>query len=108
MAPACLSSPTAARTDVSGARCRKNHSRSICRQIPLPPSSCKNAGMGSLGSIFLRLVRGMLVCAACLTQTHLTDARAQSPQQLPLYKQADASIESRIDDLLRRMTLEEK
>ena len=64
--------------------------------------------MGSLGSIFLRLVRGMLVCAACLTQTHLTDARAQSPQQLPLYKQADASIESRIDDLLRQMTLEEK
>jgi beta-glucosidase len=64
--------------------------------------------MGSLGSIFLRLVRGMLVCAACLTQTHLTDASAQSPQQLPLYKQAGASVEGRIDDLLRRMTLEEK
>ncbi len=50
----------------------------------------------------------MLVGAACLTQTHFTDASAQSPQQLPLYKQAGASMEGRIDDLLRRMTLEEK
>jgi len=64
--------------------------------------------MGSRVSIFSRLARGMLVCAAGLTQTHLTDASAQSTQQLPLYKQADASIEGRIDDLLRRMTLEEK
>jgi beta-glucosidase len=64
--------------------------------------------MASLGLIRSPLTRGILLCAACLTPIHLTSVGAQSPQQLPLYKQAGVSIGVRVDDLLRRMTVEEK
>jgi beta-glucosidase len=64
--------------------------------------------MGSWGSIDSPVARGILFCAASLIPTHLTPAEAQSPQELPLYRQAGASIEVRLDDLLSRMTLEEK
>ncbi|HEY3747465.1 MAG TPA: glycoside hydrolase family 3 N-terminal domain-containing protein [Gemmatimonadaceae bacterium] len=64
--------------------------------------------MHSQGSIRSPFARGILVLIACLTSTRLMPADAQSSQQLPLYKQASAPIEIRLDDLLRRMTLEEK
>src|SRR5260370_39378749 len=42
--------------------------------------------------------------------TSLTGAAAQQPAaaDLPIYKQSQAPIEVRVDDLVRRMTLEEK
>jgi beta-glucosidase len=39
---------------------------------------------------------------------HLTHAGPQSPPQSALYRQPNLPIETRLDDLLRRMTLEEK
>jgi hypothetical protein len=51
----------------------------------------------------------VLCCAVCLfLPTHPAPVHAQSANQTPVYKQSAASIEARIDDLLRRMTLEEK
>lgn len=48
-----------------------------------------------------------LLLAACLAPAWGQQA-AQSPEPNALYKQAGAPIERRIDDLLRRMTVEEK
>jgi beta-glucosidase len=64
--------------------------------------------MDSQGSLRSPFARGILVLVACFASTGLMLAGAQSSQQLPLYKQASAPIEIRLDDLLRRMTLEEK
>jgi beta-glucosidase len=47
-----------------------------------------------------------LLFASCLVPVHL--AHAQSVHGLPLYKQASAPTETRLNDLLHRMTLEEK
>src|ERR1700728_935342 len=50
----------------------------------------------------------VLCCAAGLfIPAHLSLVHAQA-NQTPLYKQPRAPIEARIDDLMRRMTLEEK
>jgi beta-glucosidase len=55
------------------------------------------------------LLFSMFCCAACLLlPTRLVPVHAQSAEQAPLYKQSEAPLESRIDDLMRRMTLEEK
>ncbi len=64
--------------------------------------------MGSQGSIRSPFVRGILVLVAFFAPARLMPTGAQSSQQLPLYKQASAPIEVRLDDLLRRMTIEEK
>jgi beta-glucosidase len=51
----------------------------------------------------------VLCCAAGLfLPAHLVPAHAQSANQAPLYKQSDAPLVARIDDLMRRMTPEEK
>jgi beta-glucosidase len=51
----------------------------------------------------------VLCCAACFfLPAQLAPVHAQSANQAPLYKQSDAPLEARIDDLMRRMTLEEK
>lgn len=51
----------------------------------------------------------VLGCAAGLFfPDHLVPVHAQSTAQAPLYKQSDAPVQARIDDLMRRMTLEEK
>lgn len=52
-----------------------------------------------------RIAKKMVVAACGLLAT-ITSTGAKP--QIPLYKQADAPIESRITDLLARMTLEEK
>ena len=52
------------------------------------------------------LAKGIPV--ACLLFGMMTPAGEAQPGGQPLYKQADAPIEKRIDDLLKRMTLEEK
>jgi beta-glucosidase len=50
----------------------------------------------------------VICCAACLLLlAHLASVHAQSTNQ-PLYKQSAAPLEARIEDLMRRMTLEEK
>lgn len=51
----------------------------------------------------------VLCCAASFVlPAHLATVHAQSPSQIPLYRQSAAPLEARIDDLLRRMTPEEK
>jgi beta-glucosidase len=52
------------------------------------------------------LTHWALLCGSCLVPVHL--AHAQSSHGLPLYKQANAPTEARLNDLLHRMTLEEK
>jgi len=55
-------------------------------------------------TFFIYLTAAILICAIPATLA------AQQPQDTstPLYKQASAPIEKRLDDLLQRMTLEEK
>jgi beta-glucosidase len=54
------------------------------------------------------ILLSVLCCAAGLfIPAHLSLVHAQA-NQMPLYKQPGAPIEARIDDLVRRMTLEEK
>ena len=54
------------------------------------------------------ILLSVLCCAAGLfIPAHLSLAHAQT-NQTPVYKQQGAPIEARIDDLMRRMTLEEK
>jgi beta-glucosidase len=51
----------------------------------------------------------LLSCSACLfLPIRVAPVCAQSAKQTPLYQQSAAPIEARIDDLMRRMTLEEK
>lgn len=53
----------------------------------------------------LRITFTGVVCLCSLCFVSTPSLRAEQP---PLYKQANAPVESRIEDLLRRMTLEEK
>jgi beta-glucosidase len=51
----------------------------------------------------------VLCCAASLVlPAHLATVHAQSANQAPLYRQSAAPLDARVDDLMRRMTLEEK
>jgi beta-glucosidase len=61
----------------------------------------RNTGAAALISV--------LCCAACcFLPAHLAPLHAQSANPAPVYKQSDAPLAARIDDLMRRMTLEEK
>ena len=64
--------------------------------------------MTNQGSMYSPFARGAFLCVAFLISTLLTAAGAQRPQESPLYKDAHAPIEARVNDLLQRMTLEEK
>jgi beta-glucosidase len=67
---------------------------------------------GNTGAARLSEKRAALIAvlcyAACFFPALLAPVHAQSANQTPLYKQAAAPLEARIDDLVRRMTLEEK
>ncbi|HEY3987885.1 MAG TPA: glycoside hydrolase family 3 N-terminal domain-containing protein [Acidobacteriaceae bacterium] len=59
-----------------------------------------------MGSISSSLSNWACFCVACFLPIHLADA--QSAVASSLYKQTNAPIEARVNDLLHRMTLEEK
>jgi len=68
------------------------------------------ARLGNLKSVSIRRI-ALLGCTAILLFP-IIQVQAQDPRpaenRVALYRQADAPIESRVEDLLRRMTLEEK
>ncbi|NDW18350.1 glycosyl hydrolase [Dysgonomonas sp. 216] len=49
-----------------------------------------------------------LLIVLCLSGLFLFSADAQNKKDLPLYKNKSASVEERVEDLLKRMTLKEK
>ena len=55
-----------------------------------------------MGPIHSSFSRGIALCLACLLSTSFARADAQSSQETPLYKQANAPIESRLTDLVQR------
>jgi beta-glucosidase len=57
-----------------------------------------------MGTMLARSVAAPLICAGL----SLAAAQKATPSSLPLYRQSDAPIELRIDDLVHRMTLAEK
>jgi beta-glucosidase len=61
-----------------------------------------------MGPIHPSFSRTIILCLACLVPTSFARIDAQSSQETPLYKQANAPIEVRLTDLLQRMTVEEK
>jgi beta-glucosidase len=83
------------------------------RRFRNPTDMTHNPRFRSSGATQLSQKRAILLSvlcfAACLfLPAHLPRAHAQSGPQVPLYKQSDAPLQARIDDLMRRMTLEEK
>jgi beta-glucosidase len=68
----------------------------------------RNTGTAQLSENRIALIAVLCCAACCFFSTHLAPVHAQSANQAPLYKQSDAPLEARIDDLMRRMTLEEK
>ncbi len=64
--------------------------------------------MGNHGLIRSSLSRSICFYAASFIPAALIAAGAQSQQGPPLYKDANAPIDARVSDLLRRMTPEEK
>jgi beta-glucosidase len=67
-------------------------------------SRTKSSGHNQLRSHLLQISAGLLLCAL---PAGLTSQQQQSTSE-PVYKQAGAPIEKRLDDLLQRMTIEEK
>jgi beta-glucosidase len=61
-----------------------------------------------MGPIRSSFSRGTILCLACLLLASFARVDAQSSQETPLYKQANATIEARVTDLVQRMTVEEK
>jgi beta-glucosidase len=61
-----------------------------------------------MGPIHSSFSRGIFLCLACLLPMSFARVDTQSSQETPLYKQANATIEARLTDLLQRMAVEEK
>jgi beta-glucosidase len=74
---------------------------------PVRIASARSASRLALSGVEIAVFLGVLLFASGMTHV-LAQGSESAAESLPLYKQKDAQVEKRIDDLMGRMTIEDK